>query len=138
MIAKAEALQVERAARLAASKERQKEKAREYRIANRDRNLELQRRWREANKEKRYAHNTARRRAQRTKLKLELIKAQNGKCAYCRVKLRAEDMHVDHIHPLSKGGSNERSNLQLTCSGCNLRKNAKDPLAFAKELGRLV
>ncbi len=137
-IAKAEILEAERAARKIASAEREKERQRLYRIANRDRNLELQRQWREANKDKARAHKKARRRAKRTKVKVALLKVQKGRCAYCRAKLQPADMHVDHIHPLSKGGSSDLSNLQLTCSGCNLRKNAKDPVAFAQELGRLV
>jgi len=62
---------------------------------------------------------------------------QLGRCAYCRIRL-SEGYHVDHIMPLSKGGSNSRRNLQLTCQGCNGRKSAKDPIDFARQLGRLI
>src|SRR5580765_4206198 len=62
---------------------------------------------------------------------LALHKAQNGKCVYCRVSLR-DAHHADHIVPLSKGGSNWISNIQLTCGPCNNRKRATDPIVFAR------
>jgi 5-methylcytosine-specific restriction endonuclease McrA len=68
---------------------------------------------------------------------LEIRKAQKDKCAYCKVKL-AGGGHVDHIIPLSKGGSNSRDNLQLACGLCNIRKGAKHPQVFARELGMLL
>lgn len=32
-------------------------------------------------------------------------------------------LHVDHIRPLSKGGTNARENLQALCAPCNLGKS---------------
>jgi 5-methylcytosine-specific restriction endonuclease McrA len=32
--------------------------------------------------------------------------------------------HVDHILPRSRGGQNNRNNLQLICAGCNCSKGA--------------
>lgn len=70
-----------------------------------------------------------------------IIKAQKNKCANCVKSLNKRGgsvFHVDHICPLSKGGSNWPSNLQILCPGCNLRKHAKDPLDWAQENGRLL
>ena len=64
-------------------------------------------------------------------------KAQAKVCYWCAAKC-ARRYHVDHYRPLSKGGKHEVSNLVIACPTCNLRKHAKDPLAFANEVGRLL
>lgn len=43
----------------------------------------------------------------------------------CKVCGATKDLQVDHIHPVSKDGTNELSNLQLLCRKCNLKKGAK-------------
>lgn len=63
---------------------------------------------------------------------------QKGKCVNCHVKLNRTGYHVDHIFPIFLGGSNWPSNLQLLCPSCNCKKNAKHPLEWAKENGRLL
>jgi 5-methylcytosine-specific restriction endonuclease McrA len=45
---------------------------------------------------------------------------------------------IDHIKPLSKGGTNHPKNLQLTCPSCNGSKKDKDPLLYARLTGRLL
>jgi 5-methylcytosine-specific restriction endonuclease McrA len=62
---------------------------------------------------------------------------QKDKCAFCRVKLRGKG-HLDHIRPLSRGGSDWPRNLQFLCAFCNRSKNARDPIEFAQSLGRLI
>lgn len=64
-------------------------------------------------------------------------KQQKGRCAYCRTKLDS-GRHIDHILPLSKGGSNWPANIQLLCAPCNLSKQAADPLDYARRTGRLL
>lgn len=51
---------------------------------------------------------------------------QSGKCVYCKIDLNNK-FHLDHIIPLSKGGSNWATNLQCLCAPCNLHKHAKLP-----------
>ncbi|RKN56241.1 HNH endonuclease [Micromonospora costi] len=36
------------------------------------------------------------------------------------------DLTVDHVHPWSKGGTDDLDNLQLLCRPCNSRKGARD------------
>jgi 5-methylcytosine-specific restriction endonuclease McrA len=66
-----------------------------------------------------------------------ILKAQRGRCAACGTDVR-DGFHVDHIQPLSKGGSNDKSNLQILCSFCNLSKKDKDPVEFARSRGLLL
>lgn len=54
-------------------------------------------------------------------------------CHWCS-KLCADDYHMDHYRPLSKGGEHRVSNLVIACPTCNLRKNARDPEEFAASL----
>ena len=70
-----------------------------------------------------------------------LFDAQRGLCANCKTRLfRAgkQKFHVDHIQPLSRGGSNDKYNLQCLCPSCNLQKHAKTPEDWAKENWRLI
>jgi hypothetical protein len=48
-----------------------------------------------------------------------------GACVRCGDRPPTVELHVDHIYPWSKGGSNDLSNLQLLCERCNLSKGAK-------------
>ena len=60
----------------------------------------------------------------------EQRRRQRNKCFWCGEKLAA-DYHVDHVIPLSRGGSNGPENLVISCPLCNLRKAAKHPMEFA-------
>ncbi len=50
--------------------------------------------------------------------------SQEGRCAYCNIELNGV-YHIDHIYPLSRGGSNWPSNLACACPKCNLSKSDK-------------
>jgi uncharacterized protein (TIGR02646 family) len=66
-----------------------------------------------------------------------LLKAQNGRCCYCQKSIKTT-YTVDHIQPLSRGGTNWIANIQLLCLSCNASKQDADPLDFARRIGRLV
>lgn len=57
---------------------------------------------------------------------------QTGLCTGCLADLILTSYHIDHIMPLSKGGSNWPDNLQLLCPTCNLEKSAKLPEEWEK------
>lgn len=51
--------------------------------------------------------------------KRRIYDSQNGLCAYCGQHRNIKYMTVDHIIPLSKGGTDSLDNLQCTCKKCN-------------------
>ena len=67
---------------------------------------------------------------------IRLFKSQKGKCACCHKRLTK--YHLDHIMPLSRGGRNEDSNIQLLCQPCNQKKFNKHPIDFMQSLGFLL
>jgi len=42
-----------------------------------------------------------------------------GRCVKCGSR---ENLEIDHVVPLARGGSNRLENLQLLCQDCNRRK----------------
>jgi 5-methylcytosine-specific restriction endonuclease McrA len=141
----------------AANHEKRRETSRNWYTANAEKSNEASRKWREANPEKYHAllkdwyeRNPDKVRVNGHRRRARLLNApgshtaqdvrdiysrQQGRCAYCRIEV-GTNYHVDHIQPLAKGGSNNPENLQICCASCNLRKSAKLPEKFSKELER--
>ena len=68
----------------------------------------------------------------------DLIKKQGGMCANCKRKGKKVKWHMDHIIPISRGGSHTADNVQALCAFCNQSKNAKMPDEWAAYNGRLL
>jgi RNA-directed DNA polymerase len=56
----------------------------------------------------------------------KLLKRQKGKCSWCGLFFRHEDLwNVDHVTPKSEGGTDATDNLQLLHRHCHQRKHGK-------------
>lgn len=130
------------------NKERVAENMRAWGYRNREARNAYAKAWRLANPERKLLSVRARR---ARKMRAEghhtmedvdlLFFRQRGMCANCTRKIvrsGRNGAHLDHITPLSKGGSNWPWNLQFLCAHCNRTKHAKDPIAWAKENWRLL
>lgn len=56
-------------------------------------------------------------------------------CQMCGKELKYNEMEIDHISPLSSGGSNDIDNLQVLCKGCHFTKtkDEQDNNLYVKE-----
>lgn len=67
----------------------------------------------------------------------QIFSRDGGVCVHCSGKIHANELwHVDHLVPLSKGGSNEIDNLALSCVRCNLEKHNKLMDAYNARAGQ--
>lgn len=117
-------------------------KSKAWHARNPERSKQLNRDWRKANPE-RISQLAAKRRAIDVGAEgmftpedvTRLTAIQKGRCACCKKKRK---LTVDHIIPLSKGGTNWPSNLQMLCKSCNSRKHDVDPVVFMQRMGYLL
>ena len=58
---------------------------------------------------------------------LDALKNKQTLCPSCNRSFLTRIMQVDHITPISKGGSNNTYNLRMLCKSCNSRKRDKMP-----------
>lgn len=60
------------------------------------------------------------------KLRYDILTRDKFRCVKCGAKQDEHtQLHVDHIKPVSRGGTNDPSNLQTLCARCNLGKGAR-------------
>lgn len=64
-----------------------------------------------------------RRRARRDRSRV--LQRDGFACRYCGA--RANPMTIDHVLPISKGGTNDLRNLVSCCMSCNSRKGPRTP-----------
>ena len=67
-----------------------------------------------------------------------IARSQGYRCMYCGVRLRTENLQIDHMYPVSRGGSNDDDNLQALCRRCNIRKGNHTDEEFRERYYELV
>jgi 5-methylcytosine-specific restriction endonuclease McrA len=120
------------------------DKSREYTLRYRKKNWEkylaYARKWNKANRDKRRLLEFRRRERVRNAKRCDKVSANllaqlisspvRLKCGICGKNMPKLDRTIDHVIPLSKGGSSEIWNLRIVHLVCNLRKKAKMPDEF--------
>jgi HNH endonuclease len=136
-------------ARHAANPDRSRDKAAAWRAVNPERYRENLNRWRKANPE-RYHEQIRRAQNNRRAWKLEapgegisgrswhrLLIRHDGRCAYCKQPPPdGERLTMEHVVPLSRGGSHSEGNILPACGTCNTTKN--DKLLIEWRAGRRI
>jgi 5-methylcytosine-specific restriction endonuclease McrA len=64
----------------------------------------------------------------------EFFAKVNGHCEKCTRKIpHSDDWDLDHVIPLSRGGTNDDHNMQVLCSWCHGDKTSDDTSGAAKD-----
>jgi 5-methylcytosine-specific restriction endonuclease McrA len=60
-----------------------------------------------------------------------IMRRWRNACCYCN----GVATHLDHVHPLAKGGADRESNMVPACARCNLSKGAKTLAEWSTTFG---
>lgn len=64
-------------------------------------------------------------------------KTASGECYYCLHIVSFQELTMDHLVPLTRGGRSTRDNLVPSCKECNTRKKNMLPLEWEEYLETL-
>jgi 5-methylcytosine-specific restriction endonuclease McrA len=64
-------------------------------------------------------------------------KVQQGECYYCHRKVGKDNLTMDHVLPLSRGGRSKKGNIVPACKECNNKKKYLLPVEWAEYLETL-
>ncbi|HEX6465022.1 MAG TPA: HNH endonuclease signature motif containing protein [Vicinamibacterales bacterium] len=62
-------------------------------------------------------------RAKARQLRRAILERDGYRCQICGVPVVEDDVEIDHVVPLSRGGDSSPANLQAACARCNRRKS---------------
>jgi 5-methylcytosine-specific restriction protein A len=60
-------------------------------------------------------------------------KLASGVCHYCGEKFRPQELTLDHVVPLARGGVSNKSNIVCACKDCNKNKEVATPVDLILE-----
>ncbi|MCA8916629.1 MAG: HNH endonuclease [Planctomycetes bacterium] len=60
----------------------------------------------------------------------------NGQCQFCGLHVHRQNMTIDHVQPISRGGGTNWLNCVLACNRCNHLKGNRTPREAGMELLR--
>lgn len=71
---------------------------------------------------------------------LAVLIDSEGICFYCHIDVGVENLGIDHVVPMCRGGANSIENIVPSCIDCNCKKNAKlpDNLTIERLLARQI
>lgn len=74
-----------------------------------------------------------------TKVRAKVCRDAKNRCGYCLLPqmILSSPLEIEHILPISAGGTDEEDNLCLACRECNSHKSAKIDV-FDYETGQTV
>jgi len=64
-------------------------------------------------------------------------KLAQGKCHYCEGSFPPSELTMDHIVPISRGGTSTKGNVVPACKECNSKKKYLLPIEWEEYLGNL-
>lgn len=59
-----------------------------------------------------------------------------GRCHYCGAAFAPENLTMDHLVPISRGGKASRNNVVPACKDCNSRKKYLLPIEWEEYLNQ--
>ena len=57
-------------------------------------------------------------------------KLDKGICHYCEQKFSKEELTMDHIIPIGRGGHSNKGNVVVSCKECNTKKASSTDAEF--------
>jgi hypothetical protein len=69
---------------------------------------------------------------------IELLERSQGCCAYCQIYIGKENLVLDHIVPVTKGGGTTMSNVTPACRECNLSKKGMTLEEWKSRMAQIV
>ena len=64
-------------------------------------------------------------------------KTQEGMCYYCNRRVGRDNLTMDHVVPLSRGGKSKKGNIVPACKECNNKKKYLLPIEWEEYLEAL-